>query len=254
MQQSAKQGARDWPRAEHAAQLWACFGSVRDSASRDTLALSYQGYVRMIAARHYARRGDDSIGFDEYLQLGQVGLLEAIDRFQPELGLAFETFASKRVAGAILNGIAHMTEVQQQLAERRRSRAERIDSLQPEVIDTPEDQATALFEQLAQLAVGLAIGFTLDDSALEDDEPAYADNGYRSVELRQLREQVMLAVRALPERVRQVISLHYLQQHSFAEVAEQLGLSPGRISQLHREGIDRLRRGLQRHGSFDLRC
>jgi RNA polymerase sigma factor for flagellar operon FliA len=59
-------------------------------------------------------------------------------------------------------------------------------------------------------------------------------------------------VRDLPDRERHVITSHYLQQRAFAEVAEELGVTRGRVSQLHRDGIERLRRAMKRRTGIDL--
>lgn len=243
-----------WLRGEDAHAAWQSFARARDPAMRQRLVMAYQGYARMMAARYYAQRVGDDIGFDEYFQMAQVGLIEAIDRYDPDAGVQFETFAGKRVAGAIVDGIARMTEVQQQVAEQRRRARERSTSLYQPPVSAEPLAADALFEQLAQLAVGLALGFTLDGLAGAGAEAAYDEPAYQRIEMRQLRELIAAAVRGLPDRVRAVISLHYLQQKSFAEIAAELELTASRISQLHRDGIERLRLCLKRQDGFDLRC
>ena len=243
-----------WPRGDEARTLWQRFVGSRDDTVRDELVRAYHGYARMMAARYYARRINDAVDYDEHVQLAQLGLLEAIDRFDPELGLQFESFAGKRVAGAIVDGIAVMTELQQQVAERRRRGQARIASLAAGTVEAAAEDPDELFRQLGELAVGLALGFAMDSETEYSGEPFCDHVGYASIELRQLRDQVLAAVRALPDRARTVISMHYLQQRSFAEVAAELGLSAGRVSQLHRDGIERLRLNLKREGGFELRC
>lgn len=240
---------------EKRAQLWRGYDGGRDTCRREELIQAYDGYARMIAARFYGQRLHDNTGFEEYLQFARLGLIEAIDRFEPERGILFETFAAKRIRGTIVDGVANLSEVQQQLAVRRERMHERSASLVDEDQETAEeDSAEQLFAKLADIAVGLAIGFAIEAGA-DTESPAgpYEDMTYASVELRQLRELILHAVRMLPERERQVITRHYLQQCAFADVAEELGLSRGRVAQLHREGIERLRGALKRRAGIDLR-
>jgi RNA polymerase sigma factor for flagellar operon FliA len=238
---------------EERAQLWRGYRQAQGADQREQLIQAYEGYARMIAARCYSQRMRDSVGFDDYLQFARLGLIEALDRFEPERGILFETFAAKRIKGSIVDGIATTSEVQQQLAERRQRLRERTASLDDAEQDVSSQDAEQLFAQLADIAIGLAIGYALEaDSGTESGEPAFGDTTYASVELKQLRDLILAAVRDLPDRERHVITSHYLQQRAFAEVAEELGVTRGRVSQLHRDGIERLRRAMKRRTGIDL--
>lgn len=235
--------------------LWTSYGADRAPDRRERLIHAYDGYARMMAARYFGQRMRDGISFDEYLQFARIGLIEAIDSFEPDRGVLFETFAGKRIKGAIVDGIASMSEVQRQLAERRQRVRERSASLADEAEAPAEEGLEQLFARLADIAVGFAIGFTLESEAAADPGlPGYGDTTYASVELRQLRELILAAVRELPGQVRDVITRHYLQQQSFAEVAGELGVTRGRVSQLHRDGIERLRLRMKRRAGLDLQC
>jgi RNA polymerase sigma factor for flagellar operon FliA len=234
-------------------RLWQDFVRARDPALRAQLAAAYLGFARVMAAKAYARRTCAGVEFADYLQYARVGLLEAIDRFEPERGNKFETYAAARITGAVLSGIESSSEIQQQVAARRRIMAQRLAAL-----DEPgqEDGAPhAVFARLAELAIGLAVGFALEGSGMHRAEDAgYEDNGYRGLELRQLRAQVLALVDELPDRQRHVIHAHYLQNVEFAEIAASLALSRGRIAQLHKEALGSLRARLQHRGGIDLDC
>jgi RNA polymerase sigma factor for flagellar operon FliA len=238
---------------EKVTSLWQTYGGNPQEATRDALIQTYHGYARIMAGHYYRQRTCDDIPFEEYLQLAHIGLIEAIDRFDPTRGVLFETFAGKRIRGVIVDGIANLSEVQQQLAERRRRLHERTASLAQAAPSVPTDDTELLFAQLADVAVGLAIGFAMDAGA-DSTDGGSGDTTYASVEIRQLRELVLDAVRALPDRVRTVITLHYLQRQSFSEISDELGLTAGRISQLHRDGIEQLRLRLKRQARLDLHC
>lgn len=219
------------------AALWARYLGSAGNACRDELVSRYERLVRIIAARAYAHRISRELDFDDYYQFGMVGLLQALDRFNPANGIRFETFASRRVAGAILDGVVTLSEKQQQIATRQRVIKERAASVSEG--STPREDA---FHRLADVAVGLALGFLLEDTGLYvSEEKPYPDNNYSGTELRQLKTNVHAAVRQLPDQERRLVNLHYLQQHGFEEIGAQWSLTKGRISQIHRSALKRLR-------------
>src|SRR5262249_33642538 len=156
----------------------------------------------------------------------------------------FKSYATYRINGAILSGLASLSERQQQIQLRRRIAHERIESLREAgpTAASPEDQLRAL----AEIGVGPAPGIIPQGTGMIGDEQAAApDNTYAGVELRQFRDGLAHAVERLTERERDVIRLHYLQGIEFGEIARDLGLTQGRVSQLHRQGLARLRRLLR---------
>lgn len=223
--------------AEDDPALWARHRAAGDEASRDALVGRYERLVRILAAKAFSSRVSQELEYDDYYQFGMVGLLQAIDRYDAAMGARFETFASHRVAGAILDGVETLSEKQNQVATRQRVIRERAASM----ADGAKVRVDA-FQKLADVAVGLALGFILEDTGMYlDGEPAYQDNTYSSVELRQLKKRVRAVLRELPEQERKVITRHYLQQQPFDEIAQEWGLTKGRISQVHHSALKRLR-------------
>jgi RNA polymerase sigma factor for flagellar operon FliA len=207
-------------------------------AERAGLVDAYTPLVRRLAARAYSRRVGGELEYADLVQLGMVGLLEAIDRYTPARGVRFETFATYRVEGAILNGLPSYSELQRQLALRRELARERAQSLR----QGAGKQERSALERLADLAIGLALGFALEDSGPGSfDEPAHPDNAYARTELAQLRSQLAGLTEQLPENEQRVIFRHYFQQQPFDEIAAGMGLSKGRISQIHHAALRRLR-------------
>jgi RNA polymerase sigma factor for flagellar operon FliA len=220
--------------------LWCAYREGRDDAVRQRLVDRYLGFARTMAARLFARRTYEGLEFDDYLQFARVGLLEAVDRYDGSQGAKFETFAAYRINGAILDGIASYSDLQEQVAARRRVEAERLEGLHGEAPDRADP--AALFAYLADLAVGLAVGMALEGTGMIQEEGAiYAAQPYEGLELRQLRARLRETLAALPERQRKVLSWHYLEQRPFDEIAAALGLSRGRVSQLHKEALAGLR-------------
>jgi len=221
------------PSTEHAA-AWA---NRQSPAERARLVDAYTPLVRRLAERAYARRVGAELEFPDLVQLGVMGLLEAIDRYSPAQGVQFETFATYRIQGAILNGLPSYSELQRQLAVRRDLARERAESLR---LGGREKGKTSL-ERLAELAIGLALGFSLEEGVEQLDEPSEPDNAYARVELAQFRRLISNLVGQLPDAERRVVYRHYLQQQPFDEIARGMDLTKGRISQIHHSALRRLR-------------
>jgi RNA polymerase sigma factor FliA len=250
-------GAQPLAEEEHAAGLdageeaasWRAWREQRDLAARERLVLRHLEFARIMAGKLFARRTSDEIAFDEYMQLASVGLLEAVDRYDPQLGASFRTYAAHRIQGAILSGLEALTERQRQIALKRRVAQERMDSLKAGAKPDEEDA----FSRLASVAVGLALGFMLDDANLyQAQESAYGDNTYTACETRQIQRRLYELAKELPERESKIIVRHYFQQIPFDEIAATLGLTKGRVSQIHKRAIAMLRDGLRGNGIVDL--
>lgn len=234
------------------ARLWADYADSRDPQLRERLVGLYLPFARMMAAKMYAGRTHMNVEFDDYLQYARVGLMEAVDRYEGCRGFKFETYAASRINGAILSGMEAYSEVHEQVAARRRAVQARTASLAEPAreLALPAD----LFGYLAELAVGLAVGFALEDSGmyLEPERALhYHDDTYAGVELKQLRERIKALLEDLPAKHKQVVNYHYLQQLPFHEIAEQMQLTKGRIAQLHKEGLLKLREALQSTRELD---
>lgn len=217
--------------------LWARWTIQRRSGDRELLVNAYTVLVRRCAARCFARRVGHELEYADFVQFGMVGLLECIDRFDPDRGARFETYATYRIEGAILSGISSLSELQQQVDARRRVLRERNQSL----LSGAESHGSAL-ERLAEVSIGLALGFALEDSGLyEDGEAATPDNAYSRVEMTQLKLRLAELVQRLPEQQRAVIDWHYFQQVKFEDIAVSLTLTKGRVSQIHHSALRGLR-------------
>lgn len=225
-------------------ELWKRLAADQASEAREQLIERHMPFARMLAAKAYARRTSDEFEFDEFLQFASVGLLESIDRYDPAAGASFRTYASYRITGAILSGLESLSEKQEQLTLMKRLQRERLETLKE--APAPEGGTDALFARLADVALGLALGFMLDDCGMyRDVESPAADNAYGALEAKEVRQHLRNCVAKLPERERKLIVLHYFQHVPFDEIAAQMGVSKGRVSQLHRRALELVR---QEHG------
>jgi len=189
--------------------------------------------VRQIAGMLYVRRVRDDVPFEEYYQHGVVGLLEAVERYDPASHAAFETYATFRIRGAILNGLTHESERRAHNEYLRRLRHERI-----ELDDERRTQPDGGFKYLMSLAVRLALGYVLERD--RDDSVRLDKMRFDRTEFAVLCKQIHGVAEGLPEQERAVIHAHYYEHLSFDQVAERLGLTKGRVAQVHRSALEKI--------------
>jgi RNA polymerase sigma factor for flagellar operon FliA len=212
-------------------ELWIRYRHQGDGEARDFLFLQYAPWARRIAAGVFARLRVPQMDWSDFAQNATVGLLEAMSRFDPERGLDFMAYAKLRVQGAVFNGVrVFMTGVDR--GARAHRSQDRLDHLAG---DEPEggDLLSAFIETVTGLGAGLL---------LEHASPMTAEGLQREMENQELGLLLAQALQRLPERERLVLTAHYINQVPFNVVAEQIGLTKGRISQIHRSALGNLRR------------
>lgn len=226
--------------------LWQRYVSHRDVAARALLVDCYLKTAQIVAATMYSQRFDDTVDFNDYLQYARIGLIEAIDQFDPARGASFATYATYRVRGAILNGLAIATERLAQNSYRRQVLKDRASSLRLE-----PRRAESGFTEMVDLTIGLALGYVLEDSESwnETDQSGHSDP-YRVYELKYLRQHLTMILKALPDREQKIVTLHYIDHMDFTAIAAEMGLSRGRVSQLHARALQLMRQAYDALGRF----
>lgn len=240
--------------------LWQRLREAADPDARERLLAIHLPYARIVAGSYYAKRFGSEVEFGDYLQYASIGLLEAMDRYDPARGVQFRTFAARRMHGAILNGLEKSTEKQQQIAVRQRMRAERLQDVRENAAEhagleggAPARTPEQLMRFVAEVGVGLAVCWMLEGTAMvEDPSGASSVPFYRSVQLRQLRDRLVQAVDGLPPQERTVVRSHFLQDVPFERIAADLQLTKGRISQINKQALQRLRRILAAEADWEL--
>lgn len=270
MAAAAPSASTDLP-VEEEAQLWSRWRGAGDTAARQRLVLHYLPLARTLAAVHYRGRVHADVEFDDYLQLARLGLMGSVDRYEPGRGAQFKTYVAHRIRGALLNGLEKATEKSQQIAARKRLHAERLESVKSAALDPaashPVDGGRAttvrgtaarsrqstLLAYLAEVGIGIALGVMLEDTGMVaayaesegGDVAAFAASPdvlyFRKTELQRWQEQLREALARLPAQESKVIRYHYQQEVPFDEIAAMLGVSRSRVSQLHRQGLGKLR-------------
>jgi len=236
--------------------LWRAYGEHRDPALRERLVLHYAPLVKYVAGR--VDTGLPAhVDACDLVQSGIFGLVDAIDRFEPERGLKFETYAMQRIRGAILDDLRAQDWVPRSVRSRAREVERALERLQARLLRTASDAEVAdelglsvadlhdLYAQLQLTSVvaldelvavargGTSLAETLPDDSVPD--PGAIMDG---VESRRLLAQ---AVSQLVERDRVVVTLYYFENLTLAEIGVVLGVTESRVCQLHTRAVLRLR-------------
>jgi len=226
-------------------ELWQKLRESGDRAARAQLLDLHLPYAKVVAASYYSRRYHDEIEFGDFLQYASLGMIEALERYDPERGVQFRTFAARRMHGAILNGLEKFTEKQQQIAARQRLRRERVQDVKSIAgLDgggaSPQDPEQ-LLRFVSEVGIGLALCWMLEGTGMVESAEGYAQPFYRNVALRQLTQRLAQALEQLSSQERTVVRGHYLQEQPFEQIAEAMQLTKGRISQIHKQALLHLR-------------
>ncbi len=227
-------------------RLWQEKNTDDGGTARAMLIERYLPLARQIAAKLYRNRPDDEIPFEDYHQYGNVGLLEAVNRYDETQGASFATFATHRIRGAILNGLDTHTERRRRAAFVRRNRRQLVESLE----QTRSDTEGGAFRDVVDLTIMLAIGFMIEDTGV--GSVAESKNmPLQCQALVELKQAVQKAVEALPAREQIIIRYHYFHHVGFIELANLLQLSKGRVSQIHKVALQRIRATLGEETSLE---
>ena len=227
-----------------------------DPVARDRLVTEHLGLVYH-AVRQFVASLPPEIDFDELVSAGSLGLLAAIDNFDPARGHAFSTFAIPRIRGAILDELRRRDEVSRSARRKHREITRTRDELSRTLGRAAGDRETATrlgidLETLRRWETDSVAGRTLslDAPGAGDENDARAPSYAQPVEGPTIEEQitheqevglVREALRHLTQQERTVIALYYYEEMKLHEIADTLGLTESRISQIRTKALGKLR-------------
>jgi len=229
-------------------------------AERERLLLEHLPEVRYIARRIHERL-PVQVPFEDLVHAGIVGLIEALDRFDPKKQVHLKTFAKFRIRGAILDSLRAIDWSPRSLRKQARAIEEAYRGLTTELGRDPSETELAArvgmnlqeFQQVLGDLHGLNIGslqvHTGEDSS-EEEIAVYQPNGSGEDPFFQclhseMKSQLADAMAILEEKERQVLGLYYFDELTMKEVGAVLGVTESRVSQIHSLALVRLRTHLQ---------
>lgn len=203
-------------------ELWRRYRDECDLEARDFLFVRYSPWARSVAAAVARRFRPGVLEWQDHLQNARIGLLEAMFRYDITRGIDFMSYAKPRVRGAVFNGMRVLGSGKD-AAHRQSSTVDRLESWAAE----SDDPLTDFIDTI----LGLSVGYLLEEGT--DVDPGSEHGGI-----------LLDALLELPTRQREVLINHYLRHISFQDIAKELQLTKGRISQIHKEALQGLRRVL----------
>jgi RNA polymerase sigma factor for flagellar operon FliA len=244
-------------------ELWRRCKVDDDERARERLVVAYSPLVKYVAGRMSSSL-PGHVEEADLISYGLLGLIGAIERYDPEREIKFETFAVARIRGAIIDELRSLDWVPRSV----RARAREIEDAHVNLGNilqrspTEEEVAAKLDMELeefrgALLEIANSSVLAVDDlwtatdagggqiSLLDTLRDPAAIDPHEEIDATELKDRITVAIESLPDRERLVIALYYYERLTLREIGEVLGVTESRISQLHTKAVLALRSHLQ---------
>lgn len=235
------------------------------SQDKDKLIMEYAPLIKFIAQK-IAVRLPSNIELDDLISSGVIGLMDAIDKYDPTRDNKFKTYAEFRIRGSILDELRAQDWVPRSVRDKAKLLDRTVLELEGEMGRTPQDEEVAAklnmnmdeFHDLVNQVRPVSL-LSIDDAATFSNvdkksilnllEGTKLNNPLTQLNIKSVKDIVTKAIEELPERQRLVLSLYYYEDLNLKEIGKVLRVTESRVSQLHAQAISRLRAKLQQ--TFD---
>lgn len=228
---------------------------VMATFDRNEMILEYYPMVKSIAYR-LVSRFPSNVDVDDLINVGTLGLIDAIDRYTPERQDSFRAYAELRIRGAIIDELRHLDWVPRSVRQRVHSIEKMQKQLALDLGRTPTETEVAeslnidLNEYQALMASNTLLSvISLEDLGVKDDSKrdimqvikGDLDTPDNTFEIKTATEKLALAISSLPPKEKVVVSLYYYDDLTLKEIGVVLGVTESRVSQIHSQAITRLK-------------
>jgi RNA polymerase sigma factor for flagellar operon FliA len=243
--------------------LWRRYKDDGDNSARERLVVAYSPMVKFVAGRLGAGL-PSHVEDADLISYGLMGLIGAIERFEPDRGIKFETFAMTRIRGAIIDELRSLDWVPRSVRSRAREIEAAQSKLEHELQRAPtEEELAAKLEvdveelQSSLLEIANSSVYALDElwtvsdssgdqvSLLDTIPDEGAADPQEALDTSEVKDRLTEAIGSLPEREQLVVALYYYEHLTLREIGEVLGVTESRVSQLHTKAVMRLKSHLQ---------
>lgn len=237
------------------------YGASGKLNSNDLLK-QYMPMVKRLA-HHLIARVPANVELDDLIQVGMIGLAEAIARFDSAQGVAFETFASQRIRGAMIDELRGLDWLSRASRKNMKDIEKAMATLEHRLGRPPQDTEIARelkisideYHDRLSKAKGAQLLYLEDLGQGEDGESDFLDKNLADnkadpmamLQSRKMREALVEAIKVLPEREQYILSMYYEQEMNLKEIAAVLDVTESRVSQIHSQIMARLRVRLRQH-------
>ncbi|WP_225800137.1 RNA polymerase sigma factor WhiG [Streptomyces sp. NK15101] len=240
-------------------ELWRSYKDTGDERLREQLILHYSPLVKYVAGRVSVGL-PSNVEQADFVSSGVFGLIDAIEKFDVERAIKFETYAITRIRGAMIDELRALDWIPRSVRQKARNVERAYATLEAQLRRTPSESEVAaemditleelhaVFSQLSLANVValeelLHVGGEGGDrlSLMDTLEDTAADNPVEVAEDRELRRLLARAINTLPEREKTVVTLYYYEGLTLAEIGHVLGVTESRVSQIHTKSVLQLR-------------
>ncbi len=244
---------------EDVKSLWRKYCASRDQKLRDRLILTYAPLVKFVAGR-LGSGLPAHVDEGDLVSYGLLGLIGAIERYDPDRDVKFETYAIARIKGSIIDELRAMDWVPRSVRARARDIERAIGELEAQTGRVPTEEEIAaklgvsqdeLDENLLEISrssiAALDELWTISSSGgdqvalIDTIEDTQGPEPQTALAQTEMREALGEAISRLPEREKLVVTLYYYEELTLREIGEVLGVTESRVSQLHTKAILRLK-------------
>ncbi|HKL79836.1 MAG TPA: FliA/WhiG family RNA polymerase sigma factor [Mobilitalea sp.] len=243
--------------AESKQMLWEDYSKKRTAELQEKIIIEYAGLVKLVAGRLSMYLGYN-VEYDDLVGYGTFGLIDAIDKFDYTKGFKFETYASLRIRGAILDQIRKMDWIPRSIRQKQRKIDAAFQSLEIKHGKNINDDDIAKELDISleeyenwQNQTKITNIVSLDEfleqgseSKVEQSLTAVFDQPEKVVEKKELKELLMKTLESLTEKEKKVIVFYYYEELTLKEISKVLEVSESRISQLHTKALQKMKNKL----------
>jgi len=243
-------------------KLWQAYSESRAVELREQIILQYAPLVKYVMGR-LAISLPAVLDYEDILSFGTIGLIEAVERFDHDKGVKFETYAIARIRGAIIDALRSLDRLPRSVRQKAKDADKALVDLTQDLGRDPSDEEVAAAMGLtleayrkhlidaSWITVSLDTMGTSNDGeedsggalGIADPEEENFDAG---LEQQELIGELAGAIRELPEREQLILSLYYKEELTMREVSKVLDISESRVCQLHARALTRLRGSITR--------
>lgn len=241
-------------------ELWKKYSESRTQAIKEQLIIEYADLVKYVAGRLSIYFGSN-VEYDDLVGYGVFGLIDAIDKFDLSKKVKFETYASLRIRGAIIDSIREQDWAPRSLRKKGKDLEKAYFEIENQLGHSASDQEVAdklgiTSDDLNKLLqeVNMSQMVSLDDYLEQNHETGFdplsldkdTNMPEQRMEVIELKETLTEAINKLPEKERTVVTLYYYEELTLKEISIIMKVSESRISQLHTKAILRMKGKLER--------
>ncbi len=236
--------------------------TAKGQLDRDALIRQYSPLVRRLA-HHMMAKLPPSIQVDDLIQVGLIGLSEALTRYEASQGVQFETFATQRIRGAMIDELRENDWMSRGSRKSQKEIEGALTRLEHKLGRSPSeseiaaelDMSLAEYQALLYKVKGTQLVYLEDMTGSGEGDDTFLDrhmvdgdsDPLQLLRNQRIRSALTEAIKHLPEREQYIMSMYYEQDMNLKEIAAVLGITESRVCQLHSQSIARLRAKMRQH-------